>query len=66
MPIKKKSSINKINYEASGQMAFFGRDNLAFKTVNLPKSLKYNCLCIKFKIKKIINIKKLDIYFLEI
>jgi len=54
MPIKRKYSVNKINYELAGQKSFFGRDNLAFKTVNFSKPQKLCNLCRKFKLKKII------------
>ena len=53
MLFKKKLSLDKKNYELSGQQCFFGRDNLAFKTVNLPKLQRYDNLFKKFRIKKI-------------
>ena len=55
MVIRRKSSINKINYEKLGQKSFFGRDNLFFKSINLPKPQKMIGICNKFKIKKIIR-----------
>lgn len=61
MVIRRQSSLDKINYEISGQLAFFGRDNLSFKTVNLPKVQRYNNLCNKFRLKKIIKINFLPI-----
>ena len=59
MVIKKKSLGNKKYYELLGQLSFFGRDNLPFKTVNMPKAQKYDNLCNKFKLKKIILKTKL-------
>jgi hypothetical protein len=53
MALKRKSSLDKKNYELFGQQCFFGRDNLAFKAVNLPKPQRYDNLCEKFRIKKI-------------
>ena len=53
MSLKRKSSLDKKNYELFGQQCFFGRDNLAFKTINLPKAQRYDNLCKKFSIKKI-------------
>ena len=47
MVIRRKSSIDKKNYELSGQLSLFGRDNLYLKTVNLPKAQKYVNLCKK-------------------
>ena len=61
MVIRRQSSLDKINYEISGQLAFFGRDNLSFKTVNLPKVQRYKNLCNKFRLKKIIKINFLPI-----
>ena len=67
MIIRRKSSIDKKNYEISGQLSLFGRDNLDFKTVNLPNRIKFVNLCRNFKLKKIILQKKIflssfDIY----
>ena len=53
MPLKRKSSLVKKNYELFGQQCFFNRDNLTFKTINLPKPQRYDNLCEKFYIKKI-------------
>ena len=53
MTLKRKSSLDKKNYELFGQQFFFGRDNLAFKTINLLKPQRYDNLCNKFRIKKI-------------
>ena len=61
MVIRRQSSLDKINYEISGQLAFFGRDNLSFKTVTLPKVQRYDNLCNKFRLKKIIKINFLPI-----
>ena len=55
MVIRRKSSLDKINYELMGQQSFFGRDNLSFKTVNLPRSQRYDNLCNKFRLKILIN-----------
>ena len=53
MALKRKSSLDKKNYELFGQQCFFGRDNIAFRAVNLPKPQRYDNLCEKFRIKKI-------------
>tara|TARA_Y100000590_G_scaffold461496_1_gene623209 strand:+ start:1410 stop:1607 length:198 start_codon:yes stop_codon:yes gene_type:complete len=45
------------NLESVKQISFFGYDNLDFKTINLPKSLKYNKLCKSFRLKKIVKNK---------
>jgi len=51
MVIRRKSSLDKINYELMGQQSFFGRDNLYFKKVNFPRSQRYDNLCSKFRLK---------------
>ena len=66
MVIRRKSSIDKKNYEISRQLSLFGRDNLDFKTVNLSKAQKYVNLCRIFKLKKIFIQKKVFLIFLEI
>ena len=66
MVIGRKSSINKKNYEFSGQLTLFGRDNLDFKTVNLAKGQKLVNLCKVFKLKKITLQKKMLLSFFEI
>ena len=66
MIIRRKSSIDKKNYELSGQLSFFGRDNLDFKTVNLAKGQKLINLCRVFKLKKIILQKKIFLSYFEI
>ena len=66
MAIKHRSSIDKKNYELSGQLSFFGRDNLDFKTVNLAKGQKFVNLCRVFKLKKIILQKKIFLSSFEI
>ena len=53
MPIRRKSSIEKKNYETIGQGLLFGHDNLRFKTVNLPQRQRLRSLCKKFSIKQI-------------
>jgi len=55
MVIRRKSSLDKINYELMGQQSFFGRDNLSFKTVNLPRSQRYDNLCNKFRLKILVS-----------
>ena len=57
MPIKRKSSINKVYYESIGQKTLFGYDNIHFKTVNHPKKQKFKNLCSQFRIKLIIQEK---------
>ena len=66
MVIWHKSSIDKKNYELSGQLSLFGRDNLDFKTVNLAKGQKFVNLCKVFKLKKITLQKKKLLSFFEI
>ena len=66
MVIRRKSSIDKKNYELSGQLTLFGRDNLDFKTVNLVKGQKFVNLCKVFKLKKITLQKKMHLSFFEI
>ena len=66
MVISSKSSINKKNYELSGQLTLFGRDNLDFKTVNLANGQKFVNLCKVFKLKKITLQKKILLTFFEI
>ena len=66
MVIKKKFSIDKRNYALSGQLSFFGRDNLDFKTVNLAKGQKLINLCRVFKLKKIILQKKIFLSYFKI
>ena len=53
MVIRRKSSIFKKLYEINGQKMMFGRDNLNFKTINLPSKQRYKNLCSKFGLKKI-------------
>ena len=55
MVIRRKPSLDKINYELMGQQYFFGRDNLSFKTVNLPRPQRYDNLCNKFRLKILVN-----------
>ena len=66
MTIRRKSSIDKKYYELSGQMSFFGRDNLDFKSVTLNKTQKYKNLCGKFRLKKIFLQKKLSLFIIKI
>ena len=53
MALKRKSFLDKKNYELSGQQFFFGRVNLAFKIAYLLKIQHYDNLLEKFRIKKI-------------
>ena len=53
MPIRRKSSIERKDYETIGQGLLFGHDNLRFKTVNLPQRQRLRSLCKKFSIKQI-------------
>ena len=55
MVIRRKSSLDKINYELMGQQSFFGSDNLAFNTANLPRSQRYDNLCNKFRLRILVN-----------
>ena len=66
MVIRRKSSIDKKNYELSGQLSFFGRDNLNFQTLNLVKKQKFINLCRVFKLKKIVLQKKIFLSSFEI
>ena len=66
MPIHRKSSSNIVLYEKLGQLKLFGRDNLAYKTVNLPNPQKYINICSYFKIKKLIKKSSLQIFILLI
>jgi hypothetical protein len=50
---KEELSLDKKNYELSGQQFFFGRVNLAFKIAYLLKIQHYDNLLEKFRIKKI-------------
>ena len=65
MVIRRKSSIDKKNYELSGQLTLFGRDNLDFKTVNLAKGQKFVNLSKVFKLKNITLQKKCSYLFLK-
>ncbi len=66
MVIKRKSSIYKKLYESNGQTSMFGRDNIFFKTVNLPKTQKFRDLCPKFYLKKFNKNKSIKIPFIII
>ena len=57
MVISFKSSNNLILYEKLGQLNLFGRDNLSFKVVNMPVPQRYDNMCSKFRLKKIIKKK---------
>ncbi len=63
MVIRRKSSIDKKNYELSGQLTLFGRDNLDFKPVNLAKGQKFVNLSRVFKLKNITLQKKCSYFF---
>ena len=64
--IKNKYSFNKINYEENGQQSFFGRDNLFFKTVNMPKKQRFDNISKDFQLKKIIQNISLSLSIFEI
>ena len=64
--MKKKSSLNKYFYELNGQIAMFGRDNLAFKSINMPNKQRLQNICIEFKLKKLINKNKLFLSIIDI
>tara|TARA_B100001013_G_scaffold302765_1_gene204718 strand:+ start:448 stop:651 length:204 start_codon:yes stop_codon:yes gene_type:complete len=66
MVIRRKSSIDKKYYELSGQMSFFGRDRLDFKSVTLQQPQKYKNLCRKFRLKMIIKNKKILLPIIDI
>ena len=66
MVIRRKYSLNKINYESNGQKIMFGRDNLIFKTVNLPNKQIFKNLCNKFKIKKFSQKNKISLTVINI
>ena len=51
--MKKNSSLNKYIYELNGQISMFGRDNLLFKTINMPTKQRFDNICINFKLKKL-------------
>ena len=62
--IKNKTSVKIINYENNGQLKFFGKDNLSFKTVNLSKKQRFDNICNIFKLKKIVKKTKVRLTFL--
>ena len=64
--IKNKYSFNKINYEENGQQSFFDRDNLFFKTVNMPKKQRFDNISKDFQLKKIIQNISLSLSIFEI
>ena len=66
MVIRRKSSIYKEYYELFGQMSFFCKDSLKFKTVIHANAQRYVNLCKKFKLKKIILKKQTLLSFIEI
>ena len=53
--MKNKSSIKNYIYELNGQKCMFGRDNLLFKTVNMPSKQRFDNICPGFKLKKFIK-----------
>ena len=53
-------------FEIQGQFQLFGRDNISFKTINLPIKQKYINLCYKFKLKKLVNKKNIYIKLIYI
>ena len=50
-----KYSLNKIIYETNGQLSFFGRDNIYFKTINMSKKQRFNNICIDYNLKKLVR-----------
>ena len=66
MVIRRKSSIYKEYYELFGQMSFFCKDSLKFKTVILANTQRYVNVCKKFKLKKIILKKQALLPLIEI
>ena len=63
--IKKKYLLNKVMYEKNGQLSFFGRDNLSFKTVNMEKKQRFINLCTNFKLKILIRNTPLSLYVIK-
>ena len=59
MPIRRKSSIEKIYYESIGQGMLFGRDNIYFKTINLSKKQRFKNICKKFNLKQLVKDKSI-------
>ena len=66
MVIRRQSSLDKINYEAKGQQQMFGRDNIFFKSINLPKPQNFYKLCNNFKLKKIICLTRFSLKVITI
>ena len=64
--IKTKNSINTIHIESNGQQSFFGRDNIFFKTINMPKKQHFKNICCNFKLKKTYKKRKLFLPFFSI
>ena len=64
--IKTKNSINTIHIESNGQKSFFGRDNIFFKTVNMPKKQHLKNICCSFKLKQTYKKRKLFLPFFSI
>ena len=64
--IKTKNSINIIHIESNGQQLFFGRDNIFFKTINMPKKQRFQNICYNFKLKKTYKKRKLFLPFFSI
>ena len=62
----KKNSIQMIQLESRGQKFFFGRDNILFKTVNMPKKQYFKNICFKFKLKQPFKKRKLFLSFFSI
>ena len=53
--IRSKYSLNKIIYETNGQLSFFGRDNIYFKTINMSKKQRFNNICRDYNLKKLVR-----------
>ena len=58
--------MKKYIYEINGQSLMFGRDNLKFKTVNMPNKQKFKNIFKNFNLKKPINNIFLRLTVLEI
>ena len=64
--IKIQNSINTNYIERNGQQLFFGRDNIFFKTINMPKKQHFKNICCNFKLKQTYKKRKLFLPFFSI
>jgi len=62
----KKKTIQMIQIEKRGQKVFFGRDNIFFKTINMPKKQHLKNICCNFKLKQTYKKRKLFLPFFSI